>query len=854
MSFLSSHSKYFSFIKNVLVGTLVLLLLFGNLLPAVTFADDAPPTDTSSQTAPSPTDTPPADTSIATGDAAAAADTSTTANTNEVTTAPDPSATPPEGTPQESTTTLTNEGSTESSTTETVSASTGGNDASGNSGGSTITTGNAAATGNTLNVVNVNVLNSNGFLLLLNSLFGNIGSINLSDIGTSAQNGTCTLCTPLQTTVSNEGAVSITNDVVVRSSTGGNSANNNGSSTVSTGDAYAAANVLNVANTNIVNSNYMMVVLNNAGSWNGNFVLPNGDFFKNFLMGNGTSLGNTTLSNDGLSTINNSVSVGADTGGNSANNNGGNSLIQTGDAFAGANVYNQANQNLFGGSSVILLFRVFGNWSGGVFNAPPGILWQQTPNGVELYSDPHYDGGSSNTPCATCDSSTTLQNSDETNIKNNVEVYALTGENKVNGNKGDGIVQTGNAYAGANVVNMVNTNVYGRNWILAIVNILGDWSGSISFGEPDLWLGTKASITNGAAPNSPVSYTFTIANHGNADAHNVKLHGLFSNQFITFVDGGSGVGDWDVGDIPAGTTKEVSYNATVSGDIPNGDTPVDLTAHVSAHEPDHNDADNTDTITVVASKVINPQDRGYQVVYTQDPNIEISKTNDAPAYINASTTVNYTITLKNKGGEAYSAVLQDIIKTDTGQYISEKEWDLDTIFPNEQITVTYALTFKDDAPAGVYVNHAQIHALGRNPSFNPLYGVVYESPEATSTVVIMPTQIVVGGGFYSGFPEKPERPLPPVRAKEMIQRLNHTSVEDVHHELSKLLPLAFSSDGGIPPAPNGMVLGAGTGFALPHPDSIDLLILVFLLMLLFANKITWRDLEVRLKNRFASFL
>ena len=45
----------------------------------------------------------------------------------------------------------------------------------------------------------------------------------------------------------------------------------------------AAGNILNIANTNIVDSNYMMVVFNNFGSWNGDFILPGADYFSNVL-------------------------------------------------------------------------------------------------------------------------------------------------------------------------------------------------------------------------------------------------------------------------------------------------------------------------------------------------------------------------------------------------------------------------------------------------------------------------------------------------------------------------------------------------------------------------------------------
>lgn len=748
---------FFQFLKSkkYITGTLIALLMFSftsvfaeEEIPLVT--EDATPTE------------------IITGDAVSLSDTTSAVNTNEELTTNDPQlTTDPESFPKSDSgepqvrleeTEITNEnGAVVENNVETT-AETGSNSGGGGSG-TIITTGDSLASANVVNVVNTNIIDSSGFFFLLNALFGQIGTIDIRQAMINASSSAPTLTSLCPTALCNATTTSITeienintaevvNNVVVRSSTGGNSASGDGS-TINTGDAYAAANVVNVVNTNIIDSNYALMVFNNFGNWGGDFILPNKDFFDKFFLKKQSvfksdsgfpqvRVGETdiTISNQNEASVENNVETVADTGDNSVA--GSDSGISTGDATASSNVHNQVNTNLFGGKSLRILFRITGNWSGNIFGLPKGVQWRQTSQGVEIFGDEGLEDFNEVQPSSPTASTTVNVSNDNTaSITNNVSVYALTGENKIEGS--DSEISTGNALAVANVVNLANTNVVGQNWLYAIFNIFGDWNGNVSFGEPDLWLGARAeSLSGNFSPGARVAYHFTVANRGDADATKVKIKNIFDSDFITFDEDNET--EWDIGAVPSGSSADFTYIATIADNLPFGDTELKSGATALAFENDANPEDNTDQVAIVASRARpSPVYNGLNVPFTPDPILSVTKTNDASTTttpLTASSTVKYQVVIKNDGGEAYRAVLVDTLKNEKDEVINEQSWDLDVIFPNEEITVDYTVFFNASTTDGVYTNYAQVKALGRHPSLNPFYGWFADSNIATSSITI----------------------------------------------------------------------------------------------------------------------
>ncbi len=291
-----------------------------------------------------------------------------------------------------------------------LSADSGNNEASRNTGGdSNITTGDANVSANALTFANNNiagdvvyaVVNIFGDLIgdilfpesAMNSCCGSQTNVANKNNGSGSTNTSDVNVENSSNTFQNNDA-DLTNTLVFDAQTGNNDASRNtgGDSSVTTGDTYVDANVLNVANTNLVGGNMWLVIVNEAGNWIGkilgapegaNFAGSQGTEFNVDQNGyitasnNGNGSGsnntssvdqsntNTTIQNNDAN-VNNTLQLSANTGGNQTNDNtGGNSQIKTGDAKIVANLVNFVNNNIVGsGKLFVTVVNVFGNWMG----------------------------------------------------------------------------------------------------------------------------------------------------------------------------------------------------------------------------------------------------------------------------------------------------------------------------------------------------------------------------------------------------------------------------------------------------------------------------------------------------------
>lgn len=673
------------------------------------------------------------DVTIATGNASSSADIETEQNTNDTSVS---GAT--EGV-------VSHENEAAASTTANVLSGTGDNLAVAGTN-AIITTGYAISTANVLNVVNTNVFNARGLLYFLNMLMGNVAfdlrslfAVLTGDRPTLATGDTCSIedgtCTGGNTSLSltNTNNAVVENDLTVGATTGASRATAlTGDARITSGDAYAGANIMNVVNTNITNANYLLLTMNGFGGGNGDIIFPGADWFYELLKGGSTVPAGSTVTYDNTNTADVSTigSTVADSGNNEAS--GAQANMTTGDAQANTNIVDRVNTTIFG-DSISLLFRVSGDWNGKVFGLPDGMSWRETASGIEIF----WEGLPNGTGAPVTDlDELSVTNTNTAEVRNRFNVYALTGENAAEAGD-EASVATGDAQASTNVVNVVNTNVLGRNWVLAIFNILGDWNGNITFGRPDLWVGARAITPPTVRPGTCFSYEVTLNNFGDASARNVYLTGRHNTLFQKIdgmVEDAEGRLRYHVGRIPAGGSKTITLPACISK-LVGAETSIDTDFIVESDEPDADMTNNTDTISVVTrgggggGSLL----RGT-TAYKND--LSIVKSASASS-IMASSSVEYTITVTNTGDPMYHTLLLDTIYNEAGDVVHEQRWSLEKIAKDETVIVRYTAFFSSSTAPGTYTNKAFVSAsTGEDLSSKPIESPVASFPVTVTSMVV----------------------------------------------------------------------------------------------------------------------
>ena len=295
----------------------------------------------------------------------------------------------------------------------TLTAETGDNTADKNTGGdNNITTGDANVAANILNFANNNIAGNvvYGVVNIFGNLIGDIilpggitipccsgGDINIANTrnGSNSTNTTDVNLTD-NTDYNQFNSASISNNLIFDANSGNNDVSDNtgGNSSVTTGDTSITAQVMNIANANIIGGEWWLVLVNQAGRWIGQIVGANGLPFGGsdglaFEVSDTGEITVTTSGNGANSTNNatvdqttnnvitqnnnaeivNNVNLTADSGNNSASKNtNGNSKIVTGDADIVANIVNFVNNNIIGaGRLFVTVVNVFGSWTGNFY-------------------------------------------------------------------------------------------------------------------------------------------------------------------------------------------------------------------------------------------------------------------------------------------------------------------------------------------------------------------------------------------------------------------------------------------------------------------------------------------------------
>lgn len=645
-----------------------------------------------------------------------------------------------------------------------------------------IETGSALASGSLVNVANTNTVGSGGAILVMNqgATDGTIDTRNALGSGAITGSG-CDCGGLLSTSIEGEierkllidglNTATITNDLTVAALTGENAiASSSDNASIVTGDAYAAGNIINIVNSNFVGVDYLIFLLNNLGNLVGDIILPGQSFFSNLLAGLASFSGNMSVSNENTGQVTNVITADAETGENTVAS-GTPSLITTGDVENYANVTNVVNKNIFGNFLYIFL-RVTGDWNGEIFGLPDGIDYARVNGGILFYAEPEEPEGNHMLGNLEIESETEIANQNFAHIVNNLNLNALTGQNSITG-ADSAAIETGDAKTVANIVNIANTNIVGDHWLMAMINILGDWNGNLSFGQPDLVVTER--VTSAGSPPSydePVRFTLDVGNAGDATATEVVLRWRYNQPGVisgfTLPDGArerDGSIWWEVGTLAPGEHRTFEFDGRV---ISRPTTEGRAIAEVRGRETDANTGNNFDVVvfayqsptggqgtanntngnsaessshttlnipsptgalnqnssgaiamassgTNTGSQTGNEQDRGQGA-----PTLSITKNHDALTTKMVPGRVKFSIVISNTGtGSAYDTVVEDIMTDPNGTVIARQTWPIGIIYPNEDIVLDYDMEFTGEAISGIYTNKANLQGVDENRAALP---------------------------------------------------------------------------------------------------------------------------------------
>ncbi len=426
---------------------------------------------------------------------------------------------------------------------------------------------------NVLNVVNTNLYNSKITEIVEN--FNNLATDVMMNHPETAQaeiiqDMVTEVCGELQCqslnsfTLTNKNQAEVENNVDVLGDSGKNLIKNiEERASILSGNVNALVNILNIVNTNLINSRWTIASINIFGDWDGDLVLPSELYFTDYLSIGAT--GNSDISvtdikkiiinvgNDNAVEVINNVDVGADSGYNAVEATGAlppstakgeieDSSIGTGGSDGQSNVKNFLNTNVINGKWFMGMVNTLGQWSGGIFSLPDEVALVTTPTGLTFFStntkenDPIYTKFEETVAEIARLSSTSINinNDNRARIVNNVDLKSLSGENEIEANqiKEAGIL-SGNTYALANILNFANTNLVNADLHVGMVNVFGHWKGNVVFGYPDITIDQR--LIQDYFPkekNKRVNYEITYNNLGSSSMIGSSVVWEYSSELL----------------------------------------------------------------------------------------------------------------------------------------------------------------------------------------------------------------------------------------------------------------------------------------------------------------------------------
>lgn len=261
---------------------------------------------------------------------------------------------------------------------------------------------------------------------------------------------------------------------------------NSSDTSVTTGNSVATSTTQNSVNTTSVNSQIVYQTINIFLDQNGNIDLSAPIDAAEQVAANTANASTDVLMTgvNNYATVHNVVTANADTGDNTTSTNG-QVVVDTGNAYALAQLINTVNVTLSDSTIHIVTINIYGNMNGNIIL--PQINGQAT--------------------CTSCEVNLTTQNNAVVN--NTADATANSGDNTVTASDAAN-VQTGNAVAIVNLTNFINSLLENTSFGQLYINTYGTWNGSFLG-----WDGSSATNEGNTLAVSDVPQTTDVTNNDN---------------------------------------------------------------------------------------------------------------------------------------------------------------------------------------------------------------------------------------------------------------------------------------------------------------------------------------------------
>lgn len=342
----------------------------------------------------------------------------------------------------------------------------------------TVATGDASAIANVVNMLQSQAsFSGTGLATFTKNIQGDVSGDLIIDPASLMQPASANQSDLSNATLNNKTTGTIANDILLNATSGNGTANNNNNvGSVTTGNANAVADVVNMINSIVAANQSFMGVINIYGDYTGNILMP-ADSLNALLASAGpapaTATGVTgTVNNDLTASVANNVDLSAKTGSATAGDNNNVGSVTTGNGLTNLTILNLTNHQITAANSLLVFVNVMGTWVGLIMDAPAGATSAALGGGV-----------TNNALLANATS--TMNNTGTYGITNNITANAASGNATATNNNNVGTVASGNATASANIANLINSSLGLSNWFgVLFINVFGSWHGNFGVVKP----------------------------------------------------------------------------------------------------------------------------------------------------------------------------------------------------------------------------------------------------------------------------------------------------------------------------------------------------------------------------------